>query len=104
MSERPMDDSQAPAPANDGRSLFLGLFPSPDTAQALARRGAVIVDSLGLRASRVIRPERLHVTLHFLGRFAEPPQDLVERPVQAVARVELAPLEVAFDTAHGFGG
>lgn len=101
---QPSMDATPTAPAGEGRSLFVGLFPTPGGAQALARQGAAIVDALGLRASRVLRPERLHVTLHFLGRFAEPPHDLVERAVQAVARVRLAGVSLSFDAAHGFGG
>jgi 2'-5' RNA ligase len=80
------------------------LFPAPRIAATLAQHGAGIVDGLGLRTSRVIRPERLHLTLHFLGRFAEAPHEVVERVVRAVARVQLGALEVSFDAAQGFGG
>jgi 2'-5' RNA ligase len=103
MTQLPADATPSP-PSGEGRSLFVGLFPSPEVAEGLAQQGAAIVDTLGLRASRVIRPERLHVTLHFLGRFAEPPHDLVERAVQAVSRVDLVPVDLVFDAAHGFGG
>lgn len=55
------------APAADAMRLFLGLWPSPHELAALEAHAARW--QWPARARRT-RPERLHVTLHFLGEVA----------------------------------
>ncbi|GAB3651431.1 hypothetical protein GCM10028813_21450 [Ramlibacter alkalitolerans] len=61
--------------------LFLALWPSPDTATALQARADAWDWSAGARRTR---PERLHITLHFIG---------------AVNAPDVLPLQAALDLA-----
>lgn len=68
---------------NDGRlRLFFGLWPRPETAEALAQWAAPIA-----RASRgrVTRAETIHLTLAFLGDVPEARLDDATRAARSVA-------------------
>jgi 2'-5' RNA ligase len=85
----------APPPAATD-SLFFALFP-PDAARA----SLLALDRGGLRG-RPQAPERLHLTLAYLGDFAGVPADLLHAATQAARRLRHAPVAVSLDTLATF--
>lgn len=61
------------------------------------------MDVLDLSGWRVAS-ERLHVTLHLLGDYAEVPEELLRRAMDAGSSVEMAPFGVGFDRIGSLGG
>lgn len=84
--------------------LFLAIKPDADTAARIAQRVEQLRPVVGFKG-KPLRPERLHVTLHHLGDFVQPPtEDLVARTRLAAAGLTLAPFDVAFDQVVSFHG
>lgn len=71
--------SPRPPPSDRIARLFIGLWPDPETRAALLRQQAAWRWPIG---ARLTRPERLHLTLHFLG---ELPRDRIAGLVQGLA-------------------
>jgi 2'-5' RNA ligase len=71
--------SPRPPPSDRIARLFIGLWPDLETRAALVRHQAAWRWPVGARPTR---PERLHLTLHFLG---ELPRDRIAPLVQALA-------------------
>jgi len=55
-------------------------------------------------SGRCVEPERLHVTLHWLGDHDGVPNDLIRRARRACSDVEMAPFGVCFDRIGSLGG
>ncbi|KAF1711838.1 hypothetical protein CSC73_03620 [Pseudoxanthomonas sacheonensis] len=82
-------------------SLFFCVFPDP------AAREAIAAETDALRAEHslvgaVIKPNRLHVTLHYLGEHLIDRADIVEAATTAALRVRHAPFEVTLARASSF--
>ncbi|MCO5398832.1 RNA 2',3'-cyclic phosphodiesterase [Ralstonia soli] len=84
--------------------VFLAIKPDADTAARIAQRVEQLRPVVGFKG-KALRPERLHVTLHHLGDFVQPPpEDLIARTRQAAAGLALPPFDVAFDQVVSFHG
>jgi 2'-5' RNA ligase len=85
-------------------SLFLAVLPEAADAVRLHAHARQVEERLGF-AGRALDADRLHVTLHVLGAFAdEPPDAEVDRWRRAAAAVRHAPFDVVFDRVATFGG
>jgi 2'-5' RNA ligase len=81
--------------------LFFAACPDPDATAEIDRFGRRFADDHGL-AGRRISPERLHVTLLFLGDFAGTPDPLLASAMGAASRVRMRPFTAAFDRIISF--
>ena len=81
----------------DGR-LFLAALPDAVTASRIFKLASALKRAHGF-SGRLIAPERLHVSLFFLG-----PLDLERAPRRAVGDVRMPPFEVSFDRTASFCG
>ncbi|WP_420007517.1 RNA 2',3'-cyclic phosphodiesterase [Xanthomonas sacchari] len=82
-------------------SLFFALLPDAQTAQAGYRLGQQFCQDHGLRG-RALPPERLHVTLHYLGEYAGIPPRLLQQACAAGRALAASPFDLAFDQAVTF--
>ncbi|MBB5877970.1 2'-5' RNA ligase family protein [Xanthomonas sp. 3498] len=82
-------------------SLFFALLPDAQTAQAVHRLGRQLCHEHGLHG-RALPPERLHVTLHYLGEYAGIPPRLLQQACAAGQALSAAPFALAFDQAVTF--
>lgn len=89
------------APTGSLHRLFFALWPD-----AAVRAGIDEATSRLLAehepGGRRIGPHRYHLTLQFLGDYAELPPSLVEQASVAAASIELAPFELVLDRAGSF--
>ena len=76
--------------------FFFALYPPPILA-----RQTVEAMSPFAEGARMMRPERLHVTLDILNDYAEWPDEIVPALVAAGSAVAAAPFEVTLDTVSG---
>ncbi|WP_369976087.1 RNA 2',3'-cyclic phosphodiesterase [Xanthomonas bundabergensis] len=90
----------APAPRE---SLFFAVLPDPATAQRAFALGERLRTAHGLRG-RALPPERLHLTLHYLGEYAGIPPRLLQQAHAAGQALAAAPFELCFDRVLSFGG
>lgn len=81
--------------------LFFAVRPDADAASRIADLARTLRRELGLRG-KVLRTERLHVTLYFLGDHAGLPQSLVTQAGAAAAGVAMPVFDVVFDTVLSF--
>jgi 2'-5' RNA ligase len=99
---RPGRARPQPAHGRVKHSLFLALFPSESDAALLAEAGARLRRELGM-TGRAVAAGRLHVSLHYLGGYADAlPQALVDAARHAAGAVSPMSLDVAFDRAVTF--
>jgi 2'-5' RNA ligase len=98
----PLQDSFAGMEAkSDAGSLFFCVFPDP------AAREAIVAETDALRLEHSlsgppIKPDRLHVTLHYLGEHLVDRADIVDAATTAASRVMHAPFEVTLARASSF--
>ena len=89
------------APGTSIHRLFFALWPGDELRQGIAD-----VTSQLLRehepGGRRIGPHRYHLTLQFLGDYAELPPSLVERASKAAASITVAPFHLSLDRAGSF--
>ncbi len=85
--------------------LFLAHFPDPGTAAHILELAARIRQQHGL-TGRLRPPGHLHITLHWLGDYAEVPETVVESAGQACAAVaaRMPSFEVTLDAVSSFRG
>lgn len=83
--------------------LFFALRPDAATAQAIERATAPLETVLPVRHRR-LKATNWHVTLHFLGDFAEFPAPLAERAKAAAAGIECAAFDFTLDRIASFRG
>lgn len=81
--------------------LFFALQPDAVTAAAIAALAARLHAQLGLKG-KPLAPERLHVTLQFIGAFAGLPQEIVNRACDAAAALTAPQFDVCFDRVMSF--
>jgi 2'-5' RNA ligase len=81
--------------------LFFAACPGPDAANEIDRFSRRFADEQGL-AGRRLSPERLHVTLLFLGDFAGLPDPLLASAMEAAGKVRMRPFTAAFDRVISF--
>ena len=86
--------------ASSSGRLFLAALPDADTAQRIHRLAHVLKRAHKFDGD-VIEPERLHISLFFLGGLPEP---VVRIACDAAAEVRTLPFEVLFDRAASFQG
>lgn len=89
------------APTGDIHRLFFALWPADAMRQGIAGTTARLLQARDAGGRR-IGPHRYHLTLQFLGDFAELPPSLVEQASAAAASVEVAPFELVLDRAGSF--
>ncbi len=87
--------------AGDAHNLFLALWPDAAVRGrlALAARAAIVAN--GLRG-RPVDPARYHLTLHFLGRHAGLPQDVLARARAAAHEVSASAFTMRIDRVGCF--
>ena len=83
--------------------LFFAVRPPPDVAAGIDRVAAGARHS-GLLRGHWLRPEKYHVTVHFLGSFAFVPEDLLERAKSAADALRLRAFDVVLDRLASFPG
>src|SRR5262245_38448399 len=79
-------------------NLFLGLLPDEHVRQRMTDevgRLRVAHDVQG----RWTKPDRYHMTLHFLGAFSEVPEELVARACQGAAELRMPEFDLVLDRA-----
>jgi len=86
-----MDPSSSPPRPSDSARLFVALWPGPAVRDALVAQQALWHWPAGVRP---VAPERLHLTLHFLGAV---PDDRFEAVAAALALGPSAPIELRLD-------
>lgn len=83
--------------------LFFAVFPDPETASRIAECAQDLRDRHGMQG-KLVRKDRLHITLHHLGDYAGLPQDIVTKANKAAESVSAAQFDVTFDRAASFAG
>ena len=84
----------------DADRLFFAAIPDAGAATQIHRRAAILRRAHNLRG-RLIEPERLHVSLFFLGGL---PEQILRTACEAAAEVRVEPFEVSFDRSISFRG
>lgn len=82
-------------------TYFFALFPDAATRERIAEAAASVQQRCRLRG-RPVDPARLHLTLHFIGRFAAAQADLEARAQVVGATMSAAPLAFVLDHALSF--
>ena len=83
----------------EGR-LFLAAFPDATTARRIFRLAGVLKRAHCF-SGKLIAPERLHISLFFLGGL---PGQMPRAVCEAANRVRISPFEVSFDRTASFRG
>ena len=98
----PVQDSFAGMEAkSETGSLFFCVFPEPVAKEAIVAE----IDALRIEHSLMgpaIKPNRLHVTLHYLGEHLIDRADIVDAAATAASRVRHEPFEVTLARASSF--
>lgn len=98
-----MFDDGAPAPAAPTDLLFFALQLETAAARQTADLAARLRTQYGLKG-KLLPPERLHITLYFLGGFPGVPQDLVDSACNALATFHEPSFDVCLDRVLSFRG
>jgi 2'-5' RNA ligase len=80
--------------------LFLAAVPDPATAERIFQMANVLKHAYGF-TGELIEPERLHVSLFFLGGL---PGELVDTTCMALADTRMPPFDAVFDRSVSFRG
>lgn len=86
--------------ANPPSRLFLAALPDANTSARIFSLAGVLKRAHGF-SGRLIAPERLHVSLFFLGGL---PDDMDGADRDVAGEVRVAPFEVCFDRTASFRG
>jgi len=89
------------APSTSIHRLFFALWPPDEVRQGIAEAASRLLREHE-PGGRRIGPHRYHLTLQFLGDYAELPPSLVAQASAAAASVAVAPLELVLDRAGSF--
>jgi len=84
-------------------SLFFALCPDPGTAAALVAARQALEQGLAPERGGGVPPERLHLTLHWLGEWSQLPAATVQAAVAAAASQDQPGFELLLDRADCFG-
>jgi 2'-5' RNA ligase len=82
-------------------TLFLAIKPDEEAASRIYRRAEIIKHARGFEGD-LTDPERLHVTLFFLGLCEDFSEEMIDRIHRAAAELKAAPFEVTFDRTMSF--
>lgn len=82
-------------------TYFFALFPEPSACQRIHQRAAALQARLGLRG-QLVAPAKLHVTLHFIGRFGTAQPVLETRGFKVGDAVSGPMFAAVFDRALSF--
>jgi len=99
-------DRSGSAPASGEASthnVFFGLFPDAQTRVRMAAAVESLQVATGVQG-RWLKPERYHLTLHFLGTFSGLPQPLMDAAQKAAAMIRVPSFAVEIDRAGHFPG
>jgi 2'-5' RNA ligase len=99
MSQQPYFPGFEPRPPRD--ILFFGLLSEMDSATAIIKTAESLRHLHGLNG-RLIGPERLHLSLHTIGRYDGLPDLIIERAYEAGAMVSTSPFPLVFDRVMSF--
>ena len=89
------------APDKSLHRLFFALWPSNDVRQGLADAASRLLREHE-PAGRRIGPHRYHLTLQFLGEYADLPPSLVAKASAAATSVEVMQFDLVLDRAGSF--
>jgi len=81
--------------------LFFALYPTPEAALAALDRARETARVHGL-LGRLVAPERLHVSLNFLGADSRRPTQLIDGALAAASKVSMRPFTVVLDRVVSF--
>lgn len=102
MSEQlSLDGFDAPSSPTD--RFFFALLPDAESVTRIATLSRQLRGECGLEG-RAVAPERLHVTLYFLGDFVGLPEGVVARASRAASLLAQPAFEVMFDRVMSFAG
>lgn len=82
-------------------NLFFGLLPDDTTRERIALASGRLRVQHAPRG-RWLKPERYHLTLHFLGRFRPLRESIVVAAREAASRVHAPPFDLVLDHAGAF--
>jgi RNA 2',3'-cyclic 3'-phosphodiesterase len=99
MPEQPYFSGFEPRPLRD--NLFFCLLSQANSATEISQAADGLRRLHGLNG-RLIEPERLHVSLHAVGRYDSLPNFIVERAYEAGAMVSTSPFPLMFDRIVSF--
>jgi RNA 2',3'-cyclic 3'-phosphodiesterase len=85
---------------SDTGSLFFAVSPDADTAVRIYRSASILKRAREF-SGRVIEPERLHVTLFFLGA---PCEHIIRTACAAAYEMRMPPFHASFDRTSSFHG
>jgi len=83
------------------QSLFFAITPDASAMESCRLLASDLRKKLGLKG-KLIPPERLHVTLHHMGRHPATPEYLLSTAKRIGAGLRMAPFEVGFDFIQTF--
>lgn len=89
------------APGASLHRLFFALWPPDDVRQGIADAASQLLQEHE-PGGRRIGPHRYHLTLQFLGDYAELPPSLVAQASAAAASIVVAPFDLVLDRAGSF--
>jgi RNA 2',3'-cyclic 3'-phosphodiesterase len=87
-----------PPPAD---RLFFGVYPDAATAGRIAEQARTLRSATGLKG-QLLATDRFHITLHEIGLYAGLPRGIVDKALEAGAKVAASPFEVSFDRVGSF--
>jgi 2'-5' RNA ligase len=82
-------------------NLFFGLLPEERTRQRMNREVERLRTAHDVQG-RWIKPDRYHMTLHYLGTFSELPEELVSRACQGAGEIRMPEFDLVLDRAGHF--
>jgi 2'-5' RNA ligase len=83
--------------------LFFAVLPDTDTGARIARFAQHLRRQHGLKG-RALAAGRFHVTLHHIGDFVGPREDIIDAAREAAASVAASPFIAGFDRVASFSG
>jgi 2'-5' RNA ligase len=83
--------------------LFFALRPPESRLADIAAATEAIKAAKSVRGSWV-KPAQYHITLHFLGDYRQPPEEIIKRAQAAAESVRCAPFDVVLDSVSSFRG
>lgn len=89
------------APATSVHRLFFALWPGDELRRGIGEATSQLLQQHDADGRR-IGSHRYHLTLQFLGDYAELPPSLVESAAKAAASIEVTPFELVLDRAGSF--
>jgi 2''-5'' RNA ligase len=96
---RKAQPSDGPQRVRAQHNWFFALRPSVEDAARIHAQTQGLLDGAGIRAKR-IAPERLHITLEFIGD--EVDDEILERAYRAADMIRFPPIDAQFDAALTF--